>query len=476
MKLKNLIQNVPGVVVKGSKEVTITGMTAHSRQVAPGHLFVAKRGRNTDGSRFIPDAVASGAAAILTDMYDPFLPGVSQIIHPDVASLEHIFAARFFALKKENLFRIGITGTNGKTTTSYLVRHLFEDCGLIGTVEWLIGDRCFPSLQTTPDVITNHRLLSEMQLAGCKAAVMEVSSHGLDQGRVAGIDFDVAIFTNITRDHLDYHKTWEGYVNAKALLFTSLGKDKTAVVNADDPSKEALLRCCRAHVLSYGLQEGAILQAKHVVLESTGTSFDIFYGGKNYSCRLPLIGKHNVYNALAALGAGLARGCPLEIMIERLLTFGGASGRLEKVENTRGIHVFVDYAHTEDALLHVLTSLRECTKNRIITVFGCGGDRDRGKRAAMGAASTTLSDMTFITSDNPRTEDPQKIIEDIVEGAKGPFQIEGDRREAIAKAIAFAEPGDIVLIAGKGHETQQIYAHSVIAFDDRLVAKELGAK
>ncbi len=476
MKLKALVHNIPDVVVKGSKEISITGMTAHSRQVAPGNLFIAKRGKSADGLRFIPEAVAAGAIAIACDIYDPFLQGVVQIIHPNIAALEPLLAKRYFVSSSSPFSRFGITGTNGKTTTSYLIRHLIEDkeelCGLIGTLEWLVGGRCFPSLQTTPDVITNHRLLYEMQLAGCRSAVMEVSSHGLDQGRVQEIDFDVAVFTNLTRDHLDYHKTVHEYLAAKAKLFTGLKKSAVAVVNSDDPFTDAVLQECKAQPLFYGLGEKASVRAKNIRFSAEGAVFEMDYEGRSFQCKSPLIGRHNLYNCLAALSVCLSQGRPLEDLVLRLQSFPGVAGRMERVKNTLGLHVFVDYAHTEDALRNVLLSLQEIKKGRILTVFGCGGDRDSGKRPAMGAVAAQLSDEVFITSDNPRTEDPCKIIQEILVGIQKPVHVQPDRKKAIEEAIFCAHSGDIILIAGKGHETQQIYSHQVCPFDDRLIAHE----
>ena len=469
MKLKQLFKEIPGVVIRGSKETLITGLSANSRLVSPGNLFVAKKGLSHDGARFIPEAVAAGAAAVLTDLYDPFLPAaVVQVIHPDTAALEAAIAVRYYRFPAETLSLVGVTGTNGKTTTTYLIKYLFDQLGipsgLIGTVEWMVGSAILSSNCTTPDVITTHKLLYEMALAGCKAAVMEVSSHGLDQGRVEGLHFDTAVFTNLTQDHLDYHKTMERYGAAKALLFA---RSRRSVVNADDPFAVSL-----PHTLTYGIEHPADLRAKDIVFSPKETRFTLELQGRSWPVILPLIGRFNIYNCLAAFGAVHLQGLPLEEALHHLRSFKGVRGRLERVPNKKGLHIFVDYAHTPDALKNVLELLREIKKGKLVTVFGCGGDRDRTKRPKMGEVVEALSDIVLVTSDNPRSEDPSAIIAEIVSGFKRPDQalVEVDRAEAIRRAVRLAGPQDLVLIAGKGHETSQIFAHHTVDFDDRKMA------
>lgn len=478
VKLKKLLKDIPVDAIKGSKEVEITGIASNSKQVAPGHLFIAKKGLHHDGARFIPDAVAAGAAAILTDLYDPFFPHVVQIIHSDVSAVEAKIASAFYGHPADRLYLVGITGTNGKTTTSYLVRHLMEKrsvrFGMIGTIEWAVGQHVFPSSHTTPDVLQNYKLFHDMVEAGCQGCAMEVSSHALTQGRVQSIEFDVAVFTNLSQDHLDYHKTMEEYGKAKAKLFTSLKQEKVAVVNADSPDWEAMVADCRANIMGYGIETECALRASHIRLHSGGVNFTATYCGVSERFTSPLIGRHNVYNLLAAIGVGLTYGFTLRECASALKDFAKIPGRLERVPNDKGLHIFVDYAHTDDALINVLKTLQELKKGRLITVFGCAGDRDAAKRPKMGAAAEAFSDLAIVTSDNPRTEDPETIIRAVMAGLKNPAKamVIVDRAQAIHKAVQMATPDDIVLIAGKGHENYQIFSQHTIPFDDRAVAKD----
>jgi UDP-N-acetylmuramoyl-L-alanyl-D-glutamate--2,6-diaminopimelate ligase len=474
MKLKKIFKEIPLEMIKGSKEVEITGICANSKLVAPGNLFIAKKGMTSNGARYIADAVAAGAVAILTDIYDPFLEGVVQLVHPDSASIEAKLAAHYYDSAHEKLFLVGVTGTNGKTTCSLLARHLLEgegiSCGLIGTVEWIIGKQILPATHTTPDLLTNHKLFYEMVHNGCGAAAMEVSSHALAQERVKGILFDVGIFTNLTLDHLDYHKTMEAYAEAKSKLFPAL--KRAAVINADDPFSALMREASSVPVFTYGIEAEADVRASHLRLSPKGMEFTVTYEGQSQEFSSHLIGRFNVYNLLTAISLGLVRGHSLEKIASLLSTFKKVPGRLEKIANKKGLNIFVDYAHTDDALKNVLSTLNEIKKGRVITVFGCGGDRDRTKRAKMGQVVEELSDLVVITSDNPRSEDPQGIVQEILKGIKSPQKvfIELDRKEAIELAIKRAKPSDIVLIAGKGHETYQIFSHQTIDFDDRKVA------
>ena len=486
LKLKKLFKDISVQEIKGSKEVEITGLCSNSKLVAPGNLFIAKKGLTHDGSRFIPDAIAAGAAAVLTDIYNPFLGDIVQIIHPDVAQVEAELAARFYNHPAEALFLVGITGTNGKTTVSYLVKHLLdyfkEDCGLIGTIEWIVGKNVFPSTMTTADLITNYKLFYEMAANGCKSAVMEVSSHALDQGRVCSIDFDVAIFTNLTQDHLDYHHTMEHYAESKARLFSSLLPEskkpfvKTAVVNIDSPWADRMLKECKVQKITYGITSAADLTAKNIRLNPQGMQFVVCYRKEEIPFRCPLIGRYNIYNCLAAIAVLLSRSFPLEKILKVLESFSKVAGRLERVSNRRGLNIFVDYAHTDDALKNVLATLHEIKKGKIITVFGCGGNREAGKRPKMAAAAEAFSDEVIVTSDNPRNEDPLEIIQQILPGFSNPnprtITVIPDRAEAIYEAVRRAGKEDIVLIAGKGHETYQIFAQKTIHFDDRIVAQQ----
>jgi UDP-N-acetylmuramoyl-L-alanyl-D-glutamate--2,6-diaminopimelate ligase len=483
VKIKKLLKHLPLAIVKGSKEIEVTGLSSHSKSVAPGNLFIAKKGLTVDGARFIPEAIAAGAAAVITDLYDPFYPHITQIIHPDVAAIEPTIANAFYNRPAESLFLTGITGTNGKTTVSYLVRHLFESnqrpCGLIGTIEWIVGGHVYPSGKTTPDALQNLKLFYEMVEAGCQACVMEVSSHALEQGRTRGIEFDVGVFTNLTQDHLDYHRTMQAYADAKATLFRSLRQGrksfpKVAVVNADSPYCSNMVADCPSRILRYGIENPCELMASQIQFSPDGTRCEIAFEAQRESFSSPLIGRFNVYNLLAAVGVGLTAGFSLTQIARAIATFPRVPGRLERVPNPLGLSIFVDYAHTEDALLNVLKTLKELKPNRLLTVFGCGGSRDADKRPMMGAAAETLSDCVIVTSDNPRKEDPDQIIREILSGLKRPSQaiVLPDREEAIRRAVQLATPHDIVLIAGKGHEDYQIFSDRTIAFDDRLAAQK----
>lgn len=476
VKLKALLKDLP-VTLKGQKEVEVTGITANSRQVAPGNLFLAKKGLTQDGSRFIPDAVAAGASVVVTDIYNPFLE-VTQVITTDVGAIEAALLSRFYDFPADKLFLVGITGTNGKTTTSYLVRHVLQNggqnCGLVGTIEWIVGDTILPSTHTTPDLVTLTKLFSDMVTHGCKSAVMEVSSHALDQERVRALPFDVAVFTNLTQDHLDYHQTMESYAAAKAKLFAMLPKEGIAVYNLDCSWHPQVTRGCEAKKISYGFDVKADLRASDLEMTAQTMHFLVHYKDKAVRCSSHLIGRFNVYNLLAAMGVGLSYGLPLERIVQRLGSFQSVRGRLERVPNERNLNIFVDYSHTDDSLKNALETLRECGTGKLITVFGCGGDRDRTKRPKMGAVAATLSDFSIVTSDNPRSEDPEAIIREILPGFKEcrNFIVEVDRKAAIQRAIEMATPEDIILIAGKGHENYQIFSHQTIHFDDREVAQQ----
>ena len=492
MKLKKLIKDIPRAIVKGSKELDISGVCANSKLVAPGNLFVARKGRAEDGMLYIPEAVAAGAVAVLTDIYDPLLAKrITQIIHPDVTSLEGLVAAEYYQHPSEKMFMVGITGTNGKTTTSFLIRHLLNTLdgtsGLIGTIEYIIGQHRYQATRTTPDAASNHKMLREMVLQDCKSGVMEVTSHALDQNRVDYIHFDTAVFTNLTLDHLDYHETMEKYCQAKSKLFSSLNPDKKkachpypklAIVNADSPWHRQITSSCRTAILTYGIDNDCDIKAESLKLTPEGSSFTLCYEGKKTLVKCPLVGRFNTYNCLAAIGVALSRKLPLERIVKAIESAPPVPGRLEPVPNPLGLKIYVDFAHSDDALKNVLDTLCEFKQGKIITVFGCGGNRDATKRPKMAQVCEGRSEVIVITSDNPRGEDPEEILRQIAKGfAPGTRYIkEADRYLAIEKAISLATPDDIVLIAGKGHETQQIFAHKIVDFDDRKVALEICKK
>lgn len=490
MNLKKLIKNISLKEIRGPKEIEITGLSSNSKLVAPGHLFIAKRGHLDDGTRYIPEAVASGAVALLTDIYDPSLKEVTQLICTDVRAMEAKLAAEFYGYPAEELFLVGVTGTNGKTTTTFLVKHLLDTlgvkCGLIGTIEYIIGETRYQATRTTPDVISNHKMLREMCQQGCHAAVMEVTSHALAQNRVENIDFDAALFTNLSLDHLDYHQTMEAYSEAKRKLFLSLDPKnsakrkkypKIACFNADSPWWKGMAEGCQAQIITYACHNKADFKADNITLTPTGTTFELNHRGTIYPVFTPLAGRYNVYNTLGAIALMQGHGFAMKAILEALKTFTSVPGRLEPVPNKLGLKVFVDFAHSDDALTNVLECLKEIKTGRIITVFGCGGDRDRSKRPKMARAAEALSDFVIVTNDNPRSEDPALIAQEIVAGFQHKnYLVELDRKAAIEKAIAQATLEDIILIAGKGHEAYQVFAHKTIEFDDRKMAAELVAQ
>lgn len=488
MNLKKILKNIPECQVKGSKDILITGISANSKLVAPGNLFIAKKGKTFDGDLFISEAIQAGASAIVTDLFDPSLKQIVQVIHPHVASIESALAANYYQYPSQELFMVGMTGTNGKTTTSFIVKHLLDHfkgrCGLIGTIEYIVGEHRYQATRTTPDVVSNHKMLREMLAQGCRAAVMEVTSHALDQERVDKIDFDAAIFSNLTLEHLDYHGTMENYGSAKRKLFEKLGKEKSqknqakwAIVNQDSPWTPYMLQGCSANVLSYGIDRRADLQASQICLEQQGTKAKISYQGQSRECYWPLVGRFNVYNCLAAMSVALSQNIPLELIVDQMSKIPLVQGRLQVVNNCLGLKIYVDFAHSGDALLNALVTLKEVQppSGRLIVVFGCGGDRDRSKRPKMAEVCEKHADLSIVTSDNPRSEDPHKICDEIIAGFSSPdvYRIELDRKTAIQTAIKLAHSNDMILIAGKGHETYQVFAHQTIEFDDCKVAADI---
>jgi UDP-N-acetylmuramoyl-L-alanyl-D-glutamate--2,6-diaminopimelate ligase len=479
MQLKYLTQNLPNAVVTGLPDREIAALAYDSRKVRPGCLFAALRGEKVNGLDFLEQAIAGGAIAALGENIGAD-SRITTIQVPDARAALAEVAAAFYQQPAQRLKMTGVTGTNGKTTTTFLIKHILERellrCGLLGTVRYEIGDRILPASRTTPESLDLHEMLSQMRNAGCKAAVMEVSSHALAQERVRCIEWDCAVFTNLTQDHLDYHGTMEKYFEAKSLLFTSLAgqrKKATAVINADDRYGAKLIPMCQVPVLTYGLGVRADFRASEVKIDFSGTSYQLDARGKSFLVRLPLIGRFNVYNSLAAIAAASALGVEVRHAVVALANAPHVPGRLEAAPVKRQFRIFVDYAHTDDALINVMKTLRELSPNRLIVVFGCGGNRDRAKRPKMAAAVDSLADWSIVTSDNPRKEEPEAIIEDIVKGyRRHNYEVIVERREAIFKAIAMAEPRDIVLLAGKGHETYQEFADHTVPFDDMQTAIE----
>ena len=486
MKLKQLIHELD-VEIKGKKDIEVYGICSHSRQVAPGDLFFALKGDKVDGSLFIEEALRAGAVAVMTDLYNPFLSQVSQIICKNPGSHLAEIARRFYKDPAQDLFFVGITGTNGKTTTSYLIRHLLDTkspCGLIGTIETIIKQNTYPSQLTTPDILFLHKSMSEMVKKGCRSCVMEVSSHGLAQKRTEGLEFDVGVFTNLTQDHLDYHGSMENYAKAKALLFSNMDvlkkkKNKLAVINKDDPYSSIMLENCKIPVLTYGINALNLdLKAANIVLQQNMSRFDCIYQGKKIEMQSPLIGIFNIYNTLAAIAVALQAGIALPDIAEQLVLFSAVKGRLEKVDNPKNLNIYVDFAHTDKALENVLATVRAVTQGKLIVVAGCGGDRDQSKRSLMGQVAQTLADVAIFTSDNPRSEDPSTIIQQMMTLVKSKknILIEPDRKAAIEKALELAKEQDSVVIAGKGHETTQVFKDKTVHFSDVSIVQEFFSK
>ena len=472
--LQHLLERAPHAAVVGDPRVPVAGVTYRSSEVRLGWLFFAVPGGTVDGHAFAPDAARAGAAAVVCQRPLDLPEAVVQVVVPSVREAMGPIAAAFYGRPAETMTVIGVTGTNGKTTTTYLLERVFREAGLapgvIGTTGLRVDGRPEPFERTTPEAPDLHRLLAEMRDRGIGAVAMEVSSHGLDQHRVGGMRFDCAVFTNLSQDHLDYHGTIEAYLEAKARLFTPAMAERAAV-NFDSPEGRSLLRE-DLPTLTYGLGERADVRGTDVALTSDGVTFRV----DGLEVRSRLRGEFNVWNSLAALAAARQVGIEDGAAVRGIAALPGVPGRMEPVEAGQPFQVLVDYAHTPDSLENVLRAARPLAgSHRVIAVFGCGGDRDRGKRPLMGKAATGLADLTVITSDNPRSEDPEAIIAEIVPGAErggGPFEVEPDRREAIRRAVRAAEPGDVVVIAGKGHEAGQEFADRTIPFDDRVVARE----
>jgi len=484
MKLSALLKVIETLEVGGSTDVEISEVVSDSRRARPGSLFVAIPGLRQDGWDYADDALARGAVAVVAERKLRGTKAACAVRVGDARLAVALLAGAIHGHPADRLCMVGITGTNGKTTTAYMMRDVLRAGGrepaLLGTVEYRIGARVIPAVQTTPDAPVLHAMLAQSLSAGCTSAVMEVSSHALDQRRTAGIEFDAAVFTNLTRDHLDYHRDMDCYFRAKAALFESLAQGRkrgTAIVNRDDPHGAKLLDRIDAGVarVSYGMDGAADVVADEIRLSPEGSIFHVQTPWGSHRVDLRLLGRFNIANALATIATAGALGLDLDATVDALSGITLVPGRLEPVPTGKGVHVFVDYAHTDDALLHVLTTLREIAVHRLIVVFGCGGDRDRSKRPLMGAVAAQLADCVVVTTDNPRSEIPSSIIADILGGIEERQHVEAieDRRLAIARALETACAGDIVLIAGKGHENFQQFANKTVPFDDRQVVASL---
>ncbi len=472
--------------LSGDSESVIVSVSHDSRKCGAGSLFAAIRGATMDGHRFIPDVMRAGAVGVMSELDRPEnFTGVWLKVK-EIRRALAVAASFVFNEPSRGLDLVGITGTNGKTTTSYLCFDALRACGRIGamltTVEYRVGDVSEEATRTTPEASDTNEFLRRSVELGCTFAVMESSSQALHLHRCDQLFYKVAVFTNLTRDHLDYHGTMDDYFDAKKMLFDGrLGEPPTvAVINIDDEYGARLvekLSGTSTRTITYALNSDADLRATDIDISLIGgTSFSLSVGGVNHRVNSPLVGIPHVYNTLAALGTVLALGCDMTDAVRGISSCKGAPGRFERVENSKGLAVVVDYAHTDDALQNTISTARRLTDGRVITVFGCGGDRDAGKRAPMGEVAGRLSDYVIATSDNPRSEEPLKILEDIERGliaSDANYELIPDRKSAIAKAISSAKLGDVVLICGKGHETYQILGSETVHFDDREVAKEI---
>lgn len=489
MRLRDLVRVLGEVAAHGDLDREITGLTDDSRRVSPGGLFVAVKGTQSDGHRYLSQAVSAGAGALVVEA--GCVPagardslGVPVVEVRDSRHVLGVLASRFHGDPSQRLKMIGVTGTNGKTTTTYLCKSVLEAggarVGLVGTVAYLIGNERIEATHTTPGAVELQGLFRRMVDAASDAAVMEVSSHALALDRTAGCEFGTAVFTNLTQDHLDFHVDMETYFQAKLRLFAGLGSGSRAIVNVDDPYGARVAEATRARVWSYAIDRPADLRAEDVRVSLDGVRFTARTPAGAAAIRSPLVGRHNVYNILAAVGVGLEQEIALPSITTGIAALTNVPGRFERVEAGQLFTVVVDYAHTEDALFRLLTTAEAVKTGRIITVFGCGGDRDRGKRPKMGRVGAVYSDVVVVTSDNPRTEDPEAIVREVIPGVqaglreagRGRYVVRVDRRAAIEEAVRTAQPGDLVLIAGKGHENYQVIGKDKHPFDDRVVARE----
>ncbi len=486
--IQQLAAKLEEVHITGDAAREITSLAYDSRAVKPGALFVALAGSKVDGHDYVAAACRQGAAAVLIARDVPVPAGVAILKVPDSRAAMLAIAPYFYDYPSRRFRLIGVTGTNGKTTTTFLLRAILRRAGhrvgLIGTIHTIIDDTVLPVKNTTPDVIDLQTLFADMAAAGISHVVMEVSSHALALGRVSGSEFDTGVFTNLTRDHLDFHITFENYLAAKAELFRMISApgaktDKAAVVNADDPAAAAILAACDCRRLTYGVEQPADLTAAAIDVRARGASFVVKGPHGDLPLDLKITGIFNVYNVLAAVGAALAEGIGPQTIKQALEEFTSVPGRFELVDAGQPYTVIVDYAHTPDGLENILRTARQLATRRIIVVFGCGGDRDRTKRPIMGRLAMDYGDIVIATSDNPRSEDPAAILAEIEVGLKEKqtaekgYEIIADRRRAIARALGLARPDDVVVIAGKGHETYQILKDKTIDFDDRAVAREI---
>ena len=481
MKLHNLLQHIQPFPPMYNGDIDIYSIENDHRKVRAGSLFICIKGYTVDGHDFASLAVANGAVAVLVERELDLTVPVIKV--DNITRATAILADAFYGQPSHHLHLIGVTGTNGKTTTSHIIEKILADSGkktgLIGTMYTKIGEKIIETKNTTPESLTLQKSFKQMVEEGIDSTVMEVSSHALDLGRAHGTDFNVAVFTNLTQDHLDYHKTMDEYRRAKGLLFAQLGNKfdantpKYAVLNIDDEATAEYIKTTSAHLITYGIDNKADIQAKNINMTASGTQFDLITPLGTHQVAIQLIGKFSVYNVLASIGATIASKIPLVDIIRSIESVQGVSGRMELVNAGQPFTVIVDYAHTSDSLENVLKTIRQFAKKRVFVVVGCGGDRDRTKRPLMAKIASELATDPIFTSDNPRSEDPIEILKEMETGAFGKaYQVIVDRKEAIVFAVSQAEKDDVILVAGKGHETYQQIGKQIFPFDDRVVAKE----
>jgi len=480
VRLEELLRGIDYRILAGNSQLIIKGIAFDSKQVKPGFLFVCIAGLKTDGHLYIDNAIENGAAAIMVENIVRVKTGITCVLTENTRKGLATVASNFYGEPSRNIKVIGVTGTNGKTTTTHLIRAILEEAkyptSIMGTLYAKIGDTLLDVDHTTPEAPAIEAFLKASCQAGCEYAVMEVSSHALDLFRVDKILFKAAVFTNLTQDHLDYHHDMDHYLASKLKLFDASNREEVfyTVVNGDDAHSEDFINASGGKSHSYGVQGESELQAFDIKTGVKGTSFTVKHGADSFSVNMKIIGMFNVYNALAAISVALNEGVSIEVIQTALEKVDGVPGRFEQVNCGQPFTVIVDYAHTPDGLENILSTARELCSNRLITVFGCGGDRDRGKRPLMGEIAARFSDFCVVTSDNPRSEEPEAIIADIVPGLEkvenSRYAIIIDRCEAIRHALYLAREGDFVVIAGKGHETYQLVKGAVLDFDDRKVA------
>ncbi len=481
MKLKDILAGMPLKKLNGNEVEEIQGIAYSSKSVKPGDLFAALKGVKKDGFEFVGEALENGAAVILSDQPKPGNLAKTWVQVSDTREALALCSANFYSHPSQKMKVVGITGTKGKTTITYLLEEILKKTqyvpGIIGTISYKGPGMNMTARLTTPEAPDLQRLMSEMLAKGATHCIMEVSSHALELKRVIGIGFDVVVFANLSGDHLDYHQSMDRYFEAKKKLFFLNHKKRMAVVNRDDPWGQKLIAQLPAGAITFGIEPGAMVAAENIKLSEKGIEAVVKYPAGQITLSSPLLGKPNLYNILASTAVALTLNIPVAAIKEGVASLKGVPGRFEKIENSLGLHVFVDYAHTDDALKNLLETVREFNPKRIILVFGAGGDRDKTKRPRMGEAAGRLADWTIITSDNPRSEDPLAIISDIEAGIKKTgtqnYQIIPDRREAIEKALSLGARGDYILVAGKGHEDYQIIKDKVLHFDDAEVIQEI---